>query len=160
MLCKPAPRSQPRRGRVRDVAAAAIIAAVFVGRRALGVVVHHVSWWITLSTEPTSNTCSWVLDLVDPFGVQIGHTLMINRGLASTRHELHSVTAALEISGLEADCHHHHLRMAETMIGVMGLEGLTTSELVALNALLVPAHARFLRRERRADRKRRSKATR
>jgi len=33
-----------------------------------------------MSTEPTSNTSSWVLDLVDPFGVQIGQTLMIDRG--------------------------------------------------------------------------------
>jgi hypothetical protein len=33
-----------------------------------------------MSTQPTENTGNWVLDLVDPFSVQVGHTLMIDRG--------------------------------------------------------------------------------
>jgi hypothetical protein len=65
------------------------------------------------------------------------------RSLASTHHERLRITAALEISGLETDCHEHHLRMAQTMLGVMGLHELTTSELVALNAILAPAHGRY-----------------
>ena len=33
-----------------------------------------------MSTQPTGHTGNWVLDLVDPLSVQIGHTLMIDRG--------------------------------------------------------------------------------
>ena len=52
------------------------------------------------------------------------------RKLASTRHERRSISAALEMSGLEGgDSREHHLRMAQVMIGVLGLEGLTRAGL-------------------------------
>jgi hypothetical protein len=76
-----------------------------------------------------------------------------------------AVTAALEGSGLQADSYTHQLWAAQTTLGAMGLEGLSAIELVALNALLAPAHGRFLisarvegRRQRGESRRRRPKS--
>jgi hypothetical protein len=35
---------------------------------------------IHMATQPTESAGDWVLELVDPLGVRIGHTLMIDRG--------------------------------------------------------------------------------
>jgi hypothetical protein len=81
------------------------------------------------------------------------------RRLASTRSEREditaAVTAALDGSGLHAESRSHYLYVTENMLATMGLLSLSTTELVALNALLVPAHSRFLRKARRDGRRRR-----
>jgi hypothetical protein len=130
-----------------------------------------------MSMTPENTTRSWrdMADQLTPKQVQwlthfethgrTGCELVdVARKLASTRWERDDITAAvaaaLEGSGIEKDSRANHLWLADTMIGVMGLHGLTTTELVALNAILAPAHGRFLRKARREGRKRRSEATR
>jgi hypothetical protein len=123
-----------------------------------------------VSMTPENGTRSW-RDLVDQLtptqidwvescnGRPAEDLLEAARRLASTRSEREditaAVTAAMDGSGLHAESRSHYLYVTENMLATMGLLSLSTTELVALNALLVPAHSRFLRKARRDGRRRR-----
>ncbi|WP_406813964.1 hypothetical protein [Mycobacterium sp. M23085] len=114
--------------------------------------------WRDLAEQLTPKQIEWLTKFEDG-GRPPEELLNTAQKLASARWERQDinarVTAALESTGLEEGCRAHYLRMTETMIGVMGLQALTTAELVALNGLLVPAHSRFLTAARVEGRRRR-----
>jgi hypothetical protein len=60
----------------------------------------------------------------------------------------------------ESDCRAHYLQTTDQMMAVMGLDALTTAELIALNELLATAHNRFLTAARAEGRRRRGESRR
>jgi hypothetical protein len=108
-----------------------------------------VKSWHELADELSPKQVEWLTELESQNRPGVRATSYSAGSWPAPHRERLRVTAALETSGLEADCHDHHLRMAKTMIGVMGLQELTSSELVALNAILAPADRRFSGRGRR-----------
>lgn len=110
--------------------------------------------WRDLSEQLTPKQIEWLTQYEDG-GRPAEELLNTARRLASARWECRNIMAGLEAAGLQDGSRGHYLWSAETMLGVMGLESLTTNELLALNALLIPAHGRFLTRARVEGRRRR-----
>lgn len=56
------------------------------------------------------------------------------------------ITAAIDYvnNGDDRDMRAHHMWQAEAIVDDIGLDDLTTAELAALVAVLIPAHSRFL----------------
>jgi hypothetical protein len=114
--------------------------------------------WRDLTDQLSPKQVEWLTEF-ETQASSADELLNTARSLAENHDERLSITAAviaaLDGSGLETENRAHHLHTAEMTLSVMDLRHLSTTELVALNGLLAPAHGRFLRKARRAGKRRR-----